>query len=270
MQGPSRGALVAVTTQLQQLLAGGLDAGRAASELFAVTDLLDGNASLRRALADPMRPDAAKTGLVDRLLGGRISSEIADLVRVAVTQRWSEERDLPSALDQLGVGSVFVAADRRGRADQVEEELFRFERTVSGNPALRDAFADRQRTGADKSGLVRTLLEGRVEPETLTLATRAAAHPRGLRYERALESYLQTAASVRGQLTATVTSAVELTPAQRERLVATLTRMYGRPVTLGAVVDPQVVGGIRVQVGDEVIDGTIARRIDEVRRNLAS
>ena len=73
----------------------------------------------------------------------------------------------------------------------------------------------------------------------------------------------------RGQSSAIVTSAVELTPEQNERLRAALTKMYGKPVQTNVVIDPSVVGGIKVAVGDDVIDGTIARRLDEARAHLS-
>lgn len=269
MQGPSRGAMTTVQQSLHQLLAGDIDAAATGGELFAVGDLLDSSASLRRALADPMRDGSEKAGVVERLLTNKVHPGVIDLIKQAVSQRWTDERDLPAAMDQLGVASTFVAADRAGRLGQVEEELFRFERTVAGDPQLRDAFVDRQRQGSDKAGLVRTLLEGKVAPETMTLATRAAEHPRGVRFERALQNQLGVAAQVRDQLTATVTSAVPLDDGQRQRLVAALSKIYGRPVVVGVIVDPQVVGGVRVVVGDEVIDGTIASRLDQVRRELA-
>ena len=113
------------------------------------------------------------------------------------------------------------------------------------------------------------LLEGKVAPETALLATRAAGSPRGRRFDRAIEEFLEGVAGRRGQSSAIVTSAVELTPEQNERLRAALTKMYGKPVQTNVVIDPSVVGGIKVAVGDDVIDGTIARRLDEARAHLS-
>lgn len=270
MQGPSRSALATVSERLHGVLAGDIDAAATGRELFGVADVLDGSVALRRALADPMRADLEKANVVERLFANRIHPSVIDLLKLAVAQRWSDERDLAGAIDELGVASIFTSADRRGALGQVEEELFRFERTVAGDPGLRDAFVDRQRAGADKAGLVRTLLEGKVQPETMELATRAAEHPRGVRFERVLANQLQIADRVRNQLTATVTTAVPMDDGQRQRLVKALSATYDRPVAVNVIVDPQVVGGVHVQVGDEVIDGTIASRLADVRRHLAS
>ena len=140
---------------------------------------------------------------------------------------------------------------------------------VASDAGLSDALSDRSRSGADKAGLVARLLEGKVAPETALLATRAAGSPRGRRFDRAIEEFLEGVAGRRGQSSAIVTSAVELTPEQNERLRAALTKMYGKPVQTNVVIDPSVVGGIKVAVGDDVIDGTIARRLDEARAHLS-
>lgn len=269
MQGPSRGALAHVRAQLAQQLSGA-DAATTSRDLFAATDVLDSSASLRRALTDPTRDVAARTGLVDRLFGGKVSEPVQALLRDVFAQRWTTDRDATDAVEQSAVAAAFAAADRRGRIDEVEEQLFRFERAVAGDAGLRDAFLDRQRSGADKAGLVHTLLEGKVDPETEYLAGRAAEHPRGRRYEKVLEEYLAVAASVRQQLTATVIVATALSGDQRERLTRALNTMYGREVQTNVIVDPTVVGGVRILVGDEVIDGTILNRLEQVRRDIAS
>ncbi len=270
MQGASRTALAAVRASLGTTLTGGADAGETSRELFAATDVLDGNASLRRALTDPTQQGAQRSKLVETLFQGKVSAGVLGLLREVAEQRWSSDRDASDAVEHLAVAAAFAAADRRGAIDAVEEQLFRFERTVAGDADLRDAFMDRQRSGKDKAGLVNTLLDGKAEPETAYLAGRAAEHPRGRRYERTLEEYLAVAASVRQQLTAVVTAAVPLSDEHRERLGRALHGIYGRDVMTNVVVDPAVVGGIRVQVGDEVIDGTTLSRLEDVRRNLAN
>jgi F-type H+-transporting ATPase subunit delta len=93
--------------------------------------------------------------------------------------------------------------------------------------------------------------------------------PRGRRFDRTLEHYLALAAKRREQLTAVVTSAVDLDQAQRERLANALQGIYGKQVLLQVVLDPKVIGGIHVQIGDEVVDGTVLRKIDAARRHLA-
>lgn len=269
MEGSSRSAYAAVRETLREQLSGDVDAGAVGEELFSVTSVLDSSASLRRALADPSAEGDARAGLADRLFRGKVSDATQTVVRSVAEQRWAAERDLADAADELAVEAVLTAADREGRIGRVEEELFRFERTVAGSPGLREAMTDSQRSGADKSGLVHTLLEGKVEPETQLLARQAAAHPRGRRYERVLQAYVATAARLREQLSATAFVAHPLDDDQRDRLAAVLKEIYQRDVQVNVVVDAQVVGGMRVQVGDEVIDGSLASRLEEARRLMS-
>jgi len=164
---------------------------------------------------------------------------------------------------------VLAAAENAGRLDAVEDELFRFSRVVAADVGLRDAFSARSEGSERKSELVHRLLDGKAAPETARLAVQAAVAPRGLRTEQVLENFVEAAAYRRRQLVAEVISAVPLTERQRERLGAALRRIYGRPIRLNTDVDPAVVGGLRVQLAGEVIDGTVLARLDDARRRLA-
>ncbi|TWE07975.1 F0F1 ATP synthase subunit delta [Rudaeicoccus suwonensis] len=270
MQGASRGSWVASEKSLAEVLRDPASAaGVIGGELLAVGTVLDDSGPLRRALSDSATPPSTKTGLADRLFSGKLAADSAAVLRAAVEQRWSDPRDLSDAVHSLGVQAVLTGAERDGRLEQVESELFRFERTVAGNPGLRDAFSNRQRSGADKADLASTLLDGKAASETVALVRQAAAHPRGQRFERVLQSYINAAANLRHQLVATVTTARTLSDEHSNRLSAALTAIYGRTVQLNVVVNPAVVGGLRVQIGDEVIDGTIQTRLDEARRAMA-
>ncbi|AKU17514.1 F0F1 ATP synthase subunit delta [Luteipulveratus mongoliensis] len=270
MQGASRSALAKGRDELGQILASVIDSTQIGDELFFAGQTLDGSASLRRALADPSREAAPKQDLVERLFGGKVGNETLELLRALVAQRWSGERDLADALDLLGAEAIVASAEQQGRLDQVEDDLFRYGRTVAGDAGLRDAYNDRQRSGADKATLTTRLLDGKAAPESVRLAAHAAEAPRGRRFEKALEGYVAVATQRREQLTALVTAAVPLDPTHVQRLKQALNDMYGKPVQVNVVLDPHVVGGLRVQIGDEVIDGTIARRLDDARRGLAS
>ena len=270
MQGASRTALSQSRDDLRSLLSGdAVDAVGVGRELLEVTRVLDSSATLRRALGAPAAEREAKQGLVERLLSGKVADGVLQLLRAVVGRRWSSEQDIPDALEMLGVEATLSAADRRGRLEQVEQELFGFERLVAGDAGLRDALANRQRSGADKQALVQRLLSGKVEQESEALAAHAAANPRGKRFAQAIESYIGIAAAMHDQLTANVTVAIPLTSEHQERLSRALGNLYGRPVQTNVVVDRSILGGVRVRVGDEVIDGTIQRRLEEARRQMA-
>ncbi|WP_210572598.1 F0F1 ATP synthase subunit delta [Streptomyces sp. GESEQ-4] len=271
MNGASREALAAARERLDALTDNtSVNAGSLADELAALTALLHREVSLRRVLTDPAQTGEGKADLAQRLIGGQVSGEVADLLSGMVRSRWSQSRDLVDALEELANIADFTAAQKAGKLDDVEDELFRFGRIISSNTELRAALTNRSATTSAKSELLRSLLGGRAAATTERLVTRLVTVPRGRSLEAGLESLSKLAADRRDRMVAVVTSAVPLSDGQKRRLGAALAKLYGRPMHLNLDVDPEVLGGIRVQVGDEVINGSIADRIEDAGRRMAS
>lgn len=273
MNGASREALAAARERLDALTdsapLASADVAKLADELAAVTALLDREVALRRVLTDPAQAGEAKAALAQRLLGDQVSGTTADLVAGMVRARWSGSRDLVDSLELLADQADLIAAQKRAALDNVEDELFRFGRIVASNTELRAALTDRSATAEAKGELLRRLLGGRAVSTTERMVTRLVTAPRGRSLEAGLESLAKLAADRRGRMVAVVTSAVPLNELQKQRLGDALARLYGRPMHLNLDVDPEVLGGIRVQVGDEVINGGIADRLEDAERRLA-
>jgi F-type H+-transporting ATPase subunit delta len=213
-------------------------------DLFGVVDVLDATPQLRRALTDPNVDASARQKLAQGLLTGKVSPLALDVVSAAVGQPWSSGRALASAVERQAVRASLAHAEQQGRLDDVEEALFRFGRIVDADRELRGALANPAAPLGSRRDLVATLLTGKAQ-------------------------YLNLSAALRRRVVATVRVAAPLTGEQQARLAATLTRQTGRAVNLHVVVDPAVVGGMRVELGDEVIDGTVAGRLADARRHLA-
>jgi F-type H+-transporting ATPase subunit delta len=268
MRGLSRTSLTEVEERFNAVAASA-DLGTLSDELFAVTDLLDREHGLRRALSDQARPAGQKTGTVRALLEGKVSEATIATTEAAVSARWSRAGDLADVLERLGVVSAAAEAESQSRLDDVEDELFRFGRVVAANPDLRRALTDASAPEAGKRQLLSDLLGGKVAPTSLRLIAQLVVHPRGRNLETGLEEVGQLVAQQRQRLVAVVRSAVELSEEQKRRLVAWLRTSYGRDVHLNVEVDKRVLGGFSVRIGDEIIDTTIVGRIEEVRRRLA-
>jgi F-type H+-transporting ATPase subunit delta len=191
-------------------------------------------------------------------------------VVAAAEAHWATSGDMVDAIEELAVTALVLAAEAEGGLDDLEDGLFRFGRVVAGQPELRAALADPSLPSDGKRQLLDTLLRGKVTPVTLAVISQVVAHPRGRSITAALDLCAGIAARRREQLIAVVRSAVELSAAQRRRLAQALAQSYGHPIHLNVVLDPSVVGGISVQIGDELIDGTAASRLAAVRRKLAS
>lgn len=271
MRGASRESLALLRDRLDELARSGEVGGLnpVADGLFAVAAVLEREGALRRALADPVLPAGAKSELVRSLLGDQLDDLTLGVLDAAVAARWSQPRDLLSALDDLGASAALIVAESAGELDDVEDELFRFSRIVDREPALLLALTDQGLPLDRKRELLEALLGNRARPTTLRLVEEAVAYPRGRTLDRALQDYADLAAQRRRRLIAGVRVAVPLTDEQRSRLEAALAREFGSAVQLQVEVDPEVLGGVRVQVGDSVLDGTVVSRLAEARRRLA-
>jgi len=272
MQGASREALAQASAQLERVLetTSADDAATISDELFAVVTLIDEQVGLRRALTDPAIDAARKSGLVNAVLASRVNAATLQTVRELVSSRWSRMRDLADAAEQLAVLARLIGADRArsGQSDEVEDELFRFARIVESRPALREAIGDRNLPRENKVSLVEALLAQKTTPATLALAVQLVSHPRGRTPEEGLAEYGEIASRRRQRLVARVTTAIALTDDERSRLRAALAILYGHDVHLQIELDPQVVGGLVVQIGDEVIDGSVAGRLAQARQRF--
>jgi F-type H+-transporting ATPase subunit delta len=264
MRGASRASLA----RAEEALAGVTVTEELGTELFSVAKLLDGNGALRRAMTDPARPQAARTGLVQQLFGGKISTQAQEILSTAVAGRWVSGRDLGDALEQLSVEADVAYADSRRKLDELEDELFRLDRVVVAERALADKLSDRSIPVGLRQHLIHGLLQDKADAVTVRLVERAV-DGRGRSFAASMRAYQVAAAARRNASIATVRVATDLSEADRTRLAEALGRQYGRDIQLNVIVDPQVVGGVRVDIGDEVMDGTIAARLDEAQRRIA-
>jgi F-type H+-transporting ATPase subunit delta len=237
-----------------------------ADDLFSVATTLRSEPALRRFATDSALATEAKAGLVSEIYDGKVDAATLGLLKDAVGRRWTRSRDLADALEYVGV----VAAVRSSGddANQLVDELFSVRTLVEGNKDLRAALGDHARGAADKAALVDTLFGGKVLPATIILVKQALSGS-ARSAAVALEDYEKVAADVHGRDVATVQVARPLDENDEQRLTAALAAHYGRPVHLNVVVDPDVIGGIKVAIGGDVIDGTIASRLDDARRKIA-
>ena len=270
MQGASRASLASLREVLAEQTgsANAAALAKVSDSLFAVVTLLASQGSLRRTLSDPAVEADAKVRVVDSLLADRVEPAALEVVRQLARVRWSEPRDVVDALEALAVESSLQQAEAEGVLDEVEDELFRFGRIVDGQPELRAALTDRNLPAARKADLLHRLIDGKVADVSSALIERAVVSPRGRTIERVLDDYAQLAAQRRERLIAHVTSAVDLTADQQERLGEALRREFGREVRLQVMVDPELLGGLTVRIGDELIDGSVLRHLGAARRQL--
>jgi len=236
-----------------------------ADQLFGVVDALDTSVALRRAVTDPAASEDRRSGLVHALFGPRVGEGVSGFVADAARRRWTTGRTFVEALEREAVRAQLRAADDDGTLEDTEDGLFRFARIVASDRDLRTALSDRVVPLEVRQRLVSDLLAERATPATLALARRAVA-ARNRTFDQTVEAYVDLAAAQKNRVVATVRVARPMTDEQRQRLRAALSRQAGRDVVVQEVVDPDVVGGVRVELGDEVLEGTVSAKLDEAKR----
>jgi F-type H+-transporting ATPase subunit delta len=272
MQAASRESLDAATGRLDAHVDGSSAADLASlgEDLFAVLRLLNGEPALRRALADPSTDPAARSSLADQLFSGKIGRTALDTVSDVVSSRWSRSTDLEDALEALARRATLGVAEKDNSLDDVEDELFRFGRILDREPQLASLIGDRSTPVDGRVGLLKKVLGDKVSAVTAALLEQTVRIPQGRGLDRAAEELSELAAARRDRYVAHVRTPVRLSPDQEARLGESLTRLYGRPISLQVELDPDLLGGLVVKVGDELIDGSVAGKLAAARRNLPS
>ncbi|ALJ21163.1 F0F1 ATP synthase subunit delta [Microbacterium sp. No. 7] len=254
-------ALAATTAALDAASVADLTVAR---ELFAAARVLGDSPQLTSALTDASATPEARQRVVSSVFAGFGDTTRAVLL-AAIGQRWSAPADLVAGVEELAVR----AASRADGAADVEGELFQVARVVAANPQLELALGSRLGDDAAKGRLIETLLSGRASAATTLIVSSLVQQPRDRRVRSLLSRALRIVAEQRGRTVATVYAASPLGDAQLDRLRSSLGARYGAQVAVNVVVDPSVVGGLRVEIGDDVIDATVSARLHELRQRLA-
>jgi F-type H+-transporting ATPase subunit delta len=264
LRGASAEALAGLRTKVDAAAA--KDLVTLGEDLFGAASVFRAEPGLRRITTDQSLDASAKSGLVRSVFDGKISAAGLELVSEAGTRRWTTTRDLADVLEYLGV--VAVVKSSGSDAARLADELFSLSQLVGSNSDLRGALSEPTRSAADKGSLLHALLDGKALAATQRLAA-LALNGSHRTVVVALAEYQKIAAAVKDESVAKVRVARELSETDRDRLAKALARQYGRPVHLNVSVEPNLVGGMRVEIGDDVIDGSTASKLDEARRRLA-
>lgn len=241
-----------------------------AEQLFAVADAIDSSNQLVRLLSDSGRPADVREHPVRSLFSSRVSSTVLAAVTDVVRSRWSEQPDLLDAIELVGVSALLAQAERENVLEQVEEELFATGRLIEDSGDLNRALGDRRAAPERRAGALDAVLSARVHRLTLALTHRAVQRTGDLAPARRVHGFAEFASRRRQRSMAVVQSARPLDDGQQARLASILTRIYGRAVAMNCTVDPSVIGGLRVQVGDDLYDATVLARLARAKDQLAS
>ncbi|MEB4210650.1 F0F1 ATP synthase subunit B/delta [Mycobacterium sp. 94-17] len=242
-----------------------------ASELVAVAEMLDREIVVTRYLTVPAEDGAPRVRLIERLVSDKVGDTTLDVLRAAVSERWSTNSDLIDAIEHVSRQALLEVAEREDKVDEVEEQLFLFSRILDAQPRLAILLGDYSVPVDGRVGLLRKVLDsasGRVNPIVTALLTHTVELLRGRPAEEAVQFLTEVAVARRGEIVATVGAAADLSDAQRSRLSDVLGRIYGHPVAVQLQINDELLGGLLISVADEVIDGTLASRLAAAEAQL--
>jgi F-type H+-transporting ATPase subunit delta len=237
-------------------------------ELFAIVRLLVGEPALRRYLTDSSVPGVNRSRLADQLFGGQVGRAALDTLSELAAARWSRPLDLVEVVEVLARRATIAVAEKDGTLSDVEDELFRFGRILDREPRLAALLADATMPADGRVALLDQVLGQKARPVTKALFEQTVRTSRDRGLDVAAEELSELAAARRDRYVAHVSTPVALTARQEQRLTDSLSRLYGRQMSLQIELDPSLLGGLVVRIGGEVIDGSVSSRLDAAKRAL--
>ncbi|KAB7261611.1 F0F1 ATP synthase subunit delta [Bifidobacterium longum] len=245
------------------------DAWRIGNELFTITKVLDDSIQLERALTDPSRPVADKVAVLKELLGDNAHPMTMEIMTDLVSRRWSRARDIANAVEDFGVDAMMYYADATDATLQVSIELSELHSALLNLPVVRAKLYDYQATSEARVKLFREVFSGKtLNKVTMRLAEHATCNLRRRRYLETIQWLINKFSRHMGESMVTVTTVTPLKKEQIKRLVEVYSAKVGRQVHINSVVDPTVLGGMRIQVGDEVTDNTVVAQLQNLHRKV--
>lgn len=236
-----------------------------AHELFRAAMGLSSSPALRNALADA----AATLERRRKLASAAFTSSSTDAKKVVaslVEMRWSDPEDIQAALEDL---AIRVCAASAGNDTDLVGELLAISGVVHQDPELELTLGSKRVVAEGKVALLSALLKKKVSAQALAIVSHLVSDPRGRRIGAMLHSGARTVADHHGKGLAVVTVAHPLSAEQSATIADMLMSRYGRHHYVAEVWNPDIVGGVKIRVGDHVIDGSIATRLQDLRIQLA-
>jgi F-type H+-transporting ATPase subunit delta len=240
-----------------------------AEEIFGMGAAIGSSVQLRNILSDPSGEKKAKAALTQAVFGKAVSKEALEFANTLAGYRWSKGGDLVAGFTQLGVFTIAGIVAKDKKLEELEAELFAFNQALASDRDLQTAFSSRQASVDAKLELIAALTNNKVSEAASILLRNAVINARNVRLAVMLEGFIKQVSAYASRLVANVTVASELSDSQLERLEASLTKTYGQEINLNVEIDPSILGGVKVQVSGEIIDGSVVARLNQAKMQLA-
>jgi len=161
--------------------------------------------------------------------------------------------------------AILAVASAESNAEQVEDEIYRFSQVLQSSEELKSTLSDASIPSTLRQQIVEDLLDGQATQTTVALVSMIVAAGMGGDIKAIADKVVGLGAESRDKAVAEVYSVVDLSSDQQQRLAAALKSATGKDVEMKVIIDESVMGGLLVQIEDEVIDGTVRTRLKQLR-----
>lgn len=237
------------------------------TELFDAVEALESDLRFRVAVADTAVAGSRRRELMTTVFNGHVSAPTLELLGQAAELDWSNPRELRTGLIVAGRRAILKAAEVEGSLERVENELFELSLVLEKEPELTMLLSDRTAGPDRRRELLAAVLYGKVSSFTEALALQVVGRPERNPIDD-VAALVDTAASLRGLTVAHVVAAATINEEQTRAIAVKVGEVFGRPVSVHTEVDPTLLGGATVQVGNEKIDASLSGRLDRLRAEL--
>jgi F-type H+-transporting ATPase subunit delta len=237
-----------------------------AQELFAAANAIQNSKQLRLLLTDASANPLAKKEIAAKVFSDRVSSGALGIIILASQLRWSKTRDLPAALEELGVRVIAQSAES---IESLQAEIFQVQQLVSSDADLELALANTRATVTQKQNLIHALTAGKIAENTQALVQQGLESKSFKRYADVLEEFSTWLARFAGESVAHIRVAHPLSASQLKRLGEALHKSFGKKLQLNVELDEEIIGGVHISVNGVVIDQTVGTKLNQARLQLS-
>lgn len=174
------------------------------------------------------------------------------------------------AVARVYAQALLDLAERKGTLPRVVDDLRAVQALYDRDAFFRSFFVSPRVDPAVKRRALRAALEGKIGREVMGLLHVLVDKRREVVLDNVVDEFERFRDLREGRVHVYVAAARPLEPFQRAEIVAAIERHAGKTAQIHERVDPRLIGGIVVKVGDRILDGSLRRRLDRLRRQLAA
>lgn len=164
--------------------------------------------------------------------------------------------------------ALFDLALEKNNIDEMNDQISLVYSTVCNDKNLLKVMQSPQLDGDAKFGIIKNTFQKYVSPDVLGFFALIFRKNREDLLTEILEVFLAKVKEHKGIATAEISSAKPLKQEKLEEIAEKLSKKFNKQIEIKTIVDPSLIGGLKIRICGHQIDGTIKRQVDEIKKNL--